>query len=90
MNRSFARSPQECESAVWAPDRVGRRRSSRGGWTVEKRRALVLSALGLTPAQFELLLTTAGRAPSLHNSQPWQFHMTAQRHELHADPDEVR
>ncbi|HEY0815833.1 MAG TPA: nitroreductase [Pseudonocardia sp.] len=53
---------------------------------MDERRAQVPGSLGLTPAQVELLLTTAGRAPSLHNSQPWQFHVTARAIELHADP----
>jgi nitroreductase len=52
---------------------------------VEERRAQVPGSLGLTPAQVELLLTTAGRAPSLHNSQPWQFRVTDRTIELHAD-----
>jgi len=41
--------------------------------------------LGLAPEQVEALLATAGRAPSLHNSQPWRFHVTPQVIELHAD-----
>jgi hypothetical protein len=46
----------------------------------------VPGALGLTPAQVERLLMTAGRAPSLHNSQPWRFRVTPQTIEIHADP----
>ena len=30
---------------------------------------------------------TAGRAPSLHNSQPWRFRVTARVIELYADPE---
>jgi nitroreductase len=44
-------------------------------------------ALGLTSEQVAGLLDTAGRAPSLHNSQPWRFRPTAQAIELHADRD---
>jgi hypothetical protein len=43
-------------------------------------------ALGLTAQQVEGLLVTAGRAPSLHNSQPWRFRVTARAIELLADP----
>ena len=43
-------------------------------------------ALGLTAQQVEGLLLTAGRAPSLHNSQPWQFRVTPRAIELHTDP----
>jgi hypothetical protein len=43
-------------------------------------------ALGLTAQQVEGLLITAGRAPSLHNSQPWRFRVTPHAIELHADP----
>lgn len=42
-------------------------------------------ALGLSPDQVVDLLRTAGRAPSLHNSQPWRFSVTPQTIELHAD-----
>jgi nitroreductase len=42
-------------------------------------------ALGLTGAQVDDLLTTASRAPSLHNSQPWRFRLTPYTIELHAD-----
>jgi hypothetical protein len=45
------------------------------------------AALGLAPDQVEDLLLTAGRAPSLHNSQPWRFRVTPQAIELHADRD---
>lgn len=45
------------------------------------------ATLGLTPRQVEGLLTTAGLAPSLHNSQPWRFRITPQVIELHTDPD---
>jgi hypothetical protein len=43
-------------------------------------------AMGLTAEQVDDLLRTAGRAPSLHNSQPWQFHLSPRAIELHADP----
>lgn len=44
-------------------------------------------ALGLTAEQIDGLLVTAGRAPSLHNSQPWRFRITPRAIELHADPE---
>jgi hypothetical protein len=47
----------------------------------------VCGALGLTEEQVDGLLTTAGQAPSLHNSQPWRFRLTTKAIELHADPD---
>ncbi len=43
-------------------------------------------ALGLTAQQVDDLLRTAGRAPSLHNSQPWQFRVSERAIELLADP----
>lgn len=45
------------------------------------------SALGLDPARLGAVLTAAGRAPSLHNSQPWRFRLRPTVIELHADPD---
>ncbi|QJY47716.1 Acg family FMN-binding oxidoreductase [Pseudonocardia broussonetiae] len=44
------------------------------------------AALGLTAEQTELVLATAGRAPSLHNTQPWAFRVRPDLLELHADP----
>jgi len=46
----------------------------------------VPAALGLTSAQVASLLTAASRAPSLHNAQPWRFHVRPQVIELWADP----
>lgn len=46
----------------------------------------IAAALGLTPAQVEQALAAAGRAPSLHNSQPWRFCIGPDVVELHADP----
>jgi nitroreductase len=48
---------------------------------------VIPSALGLTGEQVDGLLTAAGRAPSLHNSQPWRFRLTPSTIELHADRD---
>jgi nitroreductase len=45
------------------------------------------ASLGLTSQQVAGLLTTAGLAPSLHNSQPWRFRIGPDRIELHADPE---
>lgn len=47
----------------------------------------ITGALGLTAGQVDGLLVTAGRAPSLHNSQPWRFRIAPHTIELHADPD---
>jgi hypothetical protein len=43
--------------------------------------------LGLAPEQVQGLLLAAGRAPSLHNSQPWRFRLTPDHIELRADPE---
>ena len=45
------------------------------------------STLGLHPEQVAHLLTAAGQAPSLHNSQPWRFRLRPNVIELHADLD---
>jgi nitroreductase len=45
------------------------------------------STLGLTPDQVQTLITTAGRAPSLHNSQPWRFRLRRHAIDLFADLD---
>ena len=39
------------------------------------------------PDQVSALLTAAGQAPSLHNSQPWRFRLRPRSIELHADLD---
>jgi nitroreductase len=44
------------------------------------------STLGLAGEQVEHLFATAGRAPSLHNAQPWLFGVGTDVIELHADP----
>jgi hypothetical protein len=44
-------------------------------------------ALGLPAEQVADLLTAAGRAPSLHNTQPWRFRLGPRAIELHTDPD---
>lgn len=46
----------------------------------------IVGAFGLDAAQTEQLLDTAGRAPSLHNTQPWAFRVRQDAIELHADP----
>ena len=40
---------------------------------------------GITPELVGDLITTAGRAPSLHNSQPWRFRFERNVLELHVD-----
>ncbi len=42
-------------------------------------------ALGLAPEQVAAFLDAARRAPSSHNTQPWQFRLTPTVIELHAD-----
>jgi hypothetical protein len=46
----------------------------------------VPGALGLPPEQVAELLRAAGRAPSLHNTQPWRFRLTLEAIELLVDP----
>jgi nitroreductase len=46
----------------------------------------VPEALGLSAEQVAALLEAAGRAPSLHNSQPWLFRVLPTVIELHTDP----
>jgi nitroreductase len=43
--------------------------------------------LRLTEPELQDVLQAAGLAPSLHNSQPWRFRVTAAGIELHADPE---
>jgi hypothetical protein len=45
----------------------------------------VPAALGLSPHDTAAVLETAGLAPSLHNSQPWAFHLSPTVIELHTD-----
>jgi Nitroreductase family len=45
------------------------------------------TAFGLSTEQVETILTTAGRAPSLHNAQPWRFAVQPRVIELYSDPD---
>ncbi|NMH97622.1 Acg family FMN-binding oxidoreductase [Pseudonocardia acidicola] len=44
------------------------------------------AALGLDSDQVASLLRAAGRAPSVHNTQPWRFRVTPHAIELHTDP----
>jgi nitroreductase len=46
-----------------------------------------VEALGLAPETLLAVLETAALAPSLHNSQPWRFHVAGGAVELHADPE---
>jgi nitroreductase len=48
---------------------------------------MVPQALGLSPDQVNSALAAAGRAPSLHNSQPWRFRLTEQAIEVYQDSD---
>ncbi|QUQ64041.1 Acg family FMN-binding oxidoreductase [Kutzneria sp. CA-103260] len=45
----------------------------------------VPASLGLSPAEVAAVLEAAATAPSVHNSQPWQFRVLPDRIELHAD-----
>lgn len=47
----------------------------------------VPAALGLSSDKIAGLLASAGRAPSLHNSQPWRFRVEPDVIELWADPE---
>lgn len=47
----------------------------------------VPAALGLSGPEIAAVLEAAGRAPSLHNSQPWAFRVLPDAVELHADPN---
>jgi nitroreductase len=47
----------------------------------------VQAAMGLRADQVNRVLTAAARAPSVHNTQPWRFHLTPSAIELHADPE---
>jgi hypothetical protein len=42
--------------------------------------------LAIPADQVDYLLAAAGRAPSVHNTQPWQFRIGADKVELFADP----
>ena len=43
----------------------------------------------LTPSAVATVVATAARAPSVHNTQPWIFHIAGEVIELHADPDRL-
>jgi nitroreductase len=47
---------------------------------------VITTPFGLTAAQTNQVLEAAGRAPSLHNSQPWAFRLSPERIELYVDP----
>lgn len=47
---------------------------------------MTTEASPLSAEQMTAVLSAAVRAPSVHNSQPWRFHVTASGIELHADP----
>ncbi|GAB3680475.1 Acg family FMN-binding oxidoreductase [Saccharopolyspora tripterygii] len=46
----------------------------------------ISTAFDLTPTQVEQVIGLAGLAPSLHNTQPWQFRILPHLIELHFDP----
>jgi hypothetical protein len=43
----------------------------------------------LTPADVAMVISTAARAPSVHNTQPWKFRVSGDVIELLADPDRL-
>ena len=43
----------------------------------------------LAPAEMATVVSTAARAPSVHNTQPWRFRTVGDLIELHADPDRI-
>jgi hypothetical protein len=43
----------------------------------------------LTQAEIAVALSTASRAPSVHNTQPWKFRVSGDVIELRADPDRL-
>jgi hypothetical protein len=43
----------------------------------------------LAPAEMAVVVATAARAPSVHNTQPWRFRIAGDVIELHADPDRM-
>jgi len=43
--------------------------------------------IALTPELADYLIDTAGRAPSVHNSQPWRFRLDGGALELRIDPE---
>ena len=43
------------------------------------------ASVALTPDQVAFLVETAGRAPSVHNTQPWQFRIRENGLDLYAD-----
>ena len=43
------------------------------------------SDAALTPDQVAFLMATAGRAPSVHNTQPWRFRVHSRGLDVHAD-----
>ncbi len=49
--------------------------------------AAVTPALGLSADEVTHLLTAAGRAPSVHNTQPWRFRVQPDVIELWSDPE---
>ena len=42
--------------------------------------------LAIPADQVSYLITTAARAPSVHNTQPWRFKVSREAIELYADP----
>jgi len=62
----------------------------RGGLLIPGRAAHPLAGQAvLTSAEVAVVLSTAGRAPSVHNTQPWRFRVSGAAIELRADPDRL-
>ncbi len=52
----------------------------------EARPEPAVTPIPIAREQVGYLVATAARAPSVHNTQPWRFHVTADSLELYADP----
>src|SRR5687767_6188203 len=63
------------------------RQSCRTNADMEDGMTTIAGTLGLDSRRTEQLLETAGRAPSLHNTQPWWFRIRPDTIELHSDPE---
>jgi Nitroreductase family len=59
---------------------------ARPGATHIPAAALAQEAVAIPAGQVSYLITTAARAPSVHNTQPWRFKVSQDAIELYADP----
>jgi len=47
---------------------------------------MIMTTVAIPADQADYLIATAARAPSVHNTQPWRFHVSRYVIELYADP----